>query len=244
MLHYGLIGKSLKHSFSKDYFTSKFEKLHINANYSLCELTTIEEIKSIFSKEWQGLNITIPYKEQVIPFLNELDDLATQIGAVNTIQFGKKGGKIWLKGYNTDAIGFKQTLTPLLKEHHTQALVLGTGGASKAVIYVLTQLNIPYLNVSREAGLNKLGYDELTSELISTHTLIINTTPLGMFPDLESYLNIPYNAIGEKHLLYDLVYNPVKTQFLLQGEAQGATIKNGLEMLINQAEAAYKIWNQ
>ena len=244
MLHYGLIGKLLKHSFSKDYFTSKFEKLHIDANYSLCELANIEEIKDVFSKQWQGLNVTIPYKEQIIPFLNEVDDLATQVGAVNTIQFSKKEGQTWLKGFNTDVIGFETTLKPLLQTHHTRALVLGTGGASKAVTYVLTQLNIPYVYVSREAGLNKLGYEELTSELISTHTLIINTTPLGMFPDLESYPNIPYNAISEKHLLYDLVYNPVKTQFLLQGETHGATIKNGLEMLINQAEAAYKIWNQ
>ena len=244
MLHYGLIGKSLKHSFSKDYFTSKFEKLHIDANYSLCELANIEEIKDVFSKQWQGLNVTIPYKEQIIPFLNEVDDLATQVGAVNTIQFSKKEGQTWLKGFNTDVIGFETTLKPLLQTHHTRALVLGTGGASKAVTYVLTKLNIPYVYVSREAGLNKLGYDELTSEIISTHTLIINTTPLGMFPDLESYPDIPYKAIGEKHLLYDLVYNPVKTQFLLQGEARGATIKNGLEMLINQAEAAYEIWNQ
>jgi len=244
MLHYGLIGKSLKHSFSKDYFTSKFEKLHIDANYSLCELANIEEIKDVFSKQWQGLNVTIPYKEQIIPFLNEVDDLATKIGAVNTIQFSKKEGQTWLKGFNTDVIGFETTLKPLLQTHHTRALVLGTGGASKAVTYVLTKLNIPYVYVSREAGLNKLGYDELTSEIISTHTLIINTTPLGMFPDLESYPDIPYKAIGEKHLLYDLVYNPVKTQFLLQGETRGATIKNGLEMLINQAEAAYEIWNQ
>lgn len=244
MLHYGLIGKSLKHSFSKDYFTSKFEKLHIDANYSLCELANIEEIKDVFSKQWQGLNVTIPYKEQIIPFLNEVDDLATQVGAVNTIQFSKKEGQTWLKGFNTDVIGFETTLKPLLQTHHTRALVLGTGGASKAVTYVLTKLNIPYVYVSREAGLNKLGYDELTSEIISTHTLIINTTPLGMFPDLESYPDIPYKAIGEKHLLYDLVYNPLKTQFLLQGEARGATIKNGLEMLINQAEAAYEIWNQ
>ena len=244
MLHYGLIGKSLKHSFSKDYFTSKFEKLHIDADYSLCELANIEEMRDVFSKKWQGLNVTIPYKEQIIPFLNEVDDLATQVGAVNTIQFSKKEGQTWLKGFNTDVIGFETTLKPLLQTHHTRALVLGTGGASKAVTYVLTQLNIPYVYVSREAGLNKLGYDELKSEIISTHTLIINTTPLGMFPDLESYPDIPYKAIGEKHLLYDLVYNPVKTQFLLQGEAHGATIKNGLEMLINQAEAAYEIWNQ
>ena len=210
----------------------------------MCELASIEEIKDVFSKKWQGLNVTIPYKEQIIPFLNEVDDLATQIGAVNTIQFSKKEGQTFLKGFNTDVIGFETTLKPLLQTHHTRALVLGTGGASKAVTYVLTKLNIPYVYVSREAGLNKLGYEELTSEIISTHTLIINTTPLGMFPDSESYPNIPYNAISEKHLLYDLVYNPVKTQFLLQGEARGATIKNGLEMLINQAEAAYEIWNQ
>lgn len=244
MHHYGLIGKSLKHSFSKDYFISKFEKLHIDADYSLCELATIEYVKYTFSKDWQGLNVTIPYKEQIIPFLNEVDDLAKKIGAVNTIQFSQKNGQPWLKGYNTDVIGFETTLKPLLKKHHTKALVLGTGGASKAVTYVLTQLNIPYLYVSREAGINKLSYDELTSEIIASNRLIINTTPLGMFPDVESFPDIPYKAIGEKHLLYDLVYNPLKTQFLLKGEAQGATIKNGLEMLINQAEAAYKIWNE
>lgn len=244
MKHYGLIGKSLKHSFSKDYFTSKFEKLHINADYSLCELATIEDVKYTFSKDWQGLNVTIPYKEQIIPFLNEVDDLAKKIGAVNTIQFSQKNGQTWLKGFNTDVIGFETTLKPLLQTHHTHALVLGTGGASKAVTYVLNQLNIEYVYVSREAGINKLGYEELTSEIMSTHTLIINTTPLGMFPDVESFPEIPYHTIGEKHLLYDLVYNPVKTQFLLQGEARGATIKNGLEMLVNQAEAAYKIWNE
>ncbi|HRS67831.1 MAG TPA: shikimate dehydrogenase [Paludibacteraceae bacterium] len=244
MLHYGLIGKSLTHSFSKDYFTNKFEKEKIDADYSLCELESIEEVKGVFSKEWKGLNVTIPYKEQIIPFLNELDEIAATVGAVNTIKIGKKSGQKWLKGFNTDVIGFETTLTPLLQKHHTHALLLGTGGASKAVAYVLERLNISFLYVSREAGLNKLGYDELSSDLIETHTLIINTTPLGMFPDIDGYPDIPYRAVGKKHLLYDLIYNPAKTQFLIEGEMRGATIKNGLDMLIKQAEVAYKIWKQ
>lgn len=243
MKHYGLIGKSLKHSFSKDYFTDKFEKEGLDANYSLCELDSISNLDTIFANNWQGLNVTIPYKEQIIPYLNEVDELATNIGAVNTIKFSQKKGKIELKGYNTDVIGFEQTLRPLLKSHHTQALVLGTGGASKAVTYVLNKLNISYSFVSRKAGINKLAYDELNDEIITTHTLIINTTPLGMFPDIEGYPDIPYNAIGKRHLLYDLVYNPNKTLFLLKGEQRGAIIKNGLDMLVTQAEESYKIWN-
>ena len=243
MKHYGLIGKSLKHSFSKDYFTDKFEKEGLDANYSLCELDSISNLDTIFANNWQGLNVTIPYKEQIIPYLNEVDELATNIGAVNTIKFSQKKGKIELKGYNTDVIGFEQTLKPLLKSHHTQALVLGTGGASKAVTYVLNKLNISYSFVSRKAGINKLAYDELNAEIITTHTLIINTTPLGMFPDIEGYPDIPYNAIGKRHLLYDLVYNPNKTLFLLKGEQRGAIIKNGLDMLVTQAEESYKIWN-
>jgi len=243
MKHYGLIGKSLKHSFSKDYFTDKFKKEGLNANYSLCELDSISNLDTIFANNWQGLNVTIPYKEQIIPYLNEVDELATNIGAVNTIKFSQKKGKIELKGYNTDVIGFEQTLRPLLKSHHTQALVLGTGGASKAVTYVLNKLNISYSFVSRKAGINKLAYDELNDEIITTHTLIINTTPLGMFPDIEGYPDIPYNAIGKRHLLYDLVYNPNKTLFLLKGEQRGAIIKNGLDMLVTQAEESYKIWN-
>jgi len=244
MKHYGLIGKSLNHSFSKDYFTNKFEKEGLDANYLLCELDSISKVNTIFAKNWQGLNVTIPYKEQIIPYLNEVDELAATIGAVNTIQVRQKEGKIWLKGYNTDVIGFEQTLRPLLKSHHTQALVLGTGGASKAVIYVLKKLNISYSCVSREAGIDKLSYDELNAEIITTHTLIINTTPLGMFPDIEGYPDIPYSAIGERHLLYDLVYNPKETVFLKKGKDFGANIMNGLNMLQLQAEAAYKIWNE
>ncbi len=242
MKHYGLIGKLLKHSFSKDYFINKFEKEVVFADYSLCELDMINNVENIFARKWNGLNVTIPYKEQIIPFLDELDELAATIGAVNTIRFTQKDGKRWLKGYNTDAIGFQQTLQPLLLPHHTQALVLGTGGASKAVVYVLDKLKISYLYVSREAGVGKLSYDELDAEIIDTHKLIINTTPLGMFPKSESYPDIPYRAIGSKHLLYDLVYNPEKTLFLSKGEAQGAVIKNGLEMLVKQADAAYSIW--
>ena len=241
MLHYGLIGKSLKHSFSKDYFTSKFERAHIDADYSLCELANIEEIKDVFSKKWQGLNVTIPYKEAIIPFLDELDETAQKVGAVNTIRFLSDGR---LKGYNTDVIGFEQTLKPLLKPYHTNALVLGTGGASKAVTYVLKRLGINFKLVSRTKTAERLCYTDLSQSLIESNLLIVNTTPIGMHPNINVQPPIPYQFLSNRHLLYDLVYNPLQTKFLSNGKAVGATTQNGLAMLEAQAEASYKIWKE
>lgn len=240
--HYGLIGKSLTHSFSQKYFTRKFKEEAIAADYASCEIQKIEDCQALFTNNFNGFNVTIPYKETIIPYLTKLDDTAREVGAVNTIKVTKDGNKKVLIGYNTDVIGFEQSLIPLLKSHHKNALILGTGGASKAVAYVLTRLNISFEYVSREAGVHKLSYHELSQQLITDSSLIINTTPLGMFPDTSSYPNIPYSALTENHLLFDLVYNPEETEFLKKGKALGSNIKNGLEMLELQAEAAYKIW--
>jgi shikimate dehydrogenase len=181
--------------------------------------------------------VTIPYKEQVLSYLDAIDSTAQKIGAVNCIAI--HAGK--LKGYNTDVIGFADSLKPLLQPHHTDALILGTGGASLAVAYALGQLGIRYTKVSRAVG--DIVYADLRPEHVATHTLIINTTPVGMFPDVTSSPDIPYEAITDKHLLYDLIYNPAETAFLAKGKAQGATIKNGHELLVLQAEASWQIWN-
>lgn len=242
MKHYGLIGRTLGHSFSKNYFTRKFSEQHIAADYALCEVASPDDFATLLAGDWSGLNVTIPYKTAIIPYLDRLDDTAAAIGAVNTIKFANADGKRRLIGYNTDAIGFEQSLRPLLRPHHKRALVLGTGGASKAVTFVLDKLGIEWIYVSREAGPRRLDYAETDREAIATHTLIINTTPLGMFPDAESYPDIPYKALTSKHLLFDLVYNPAQTAFMARGEHYGATTKNGLEMLHLQAEAAYHIW--
>ena len=234
---FGLIGYPLTHSFSPGYFARKFTEEEIaDAQYDLYPLSQIDEFTSL--KDIVGLNVTIPYKEQVIPYLDELSDEAKSIGAVNTIHFidGKK------VGYNTDVIGFKDSLEPLLnKEKETSALVLGTGGAAKAVWYVLEQLKIPFYKVSRTKG--DISYADITSELIRSSHLIVNTTPLGMSPNIDAAPELPYDALSSQHLLYDLIYNPEKTLFLKQGEIHQARIKNGLEMLILQAEASWKIWN-
>lgn len=237
---YGLIGYPLTHSFSPAYFKKKFAGQNINAVYEAFPITAIEELPALISsmRGLEGLNVTIPYKETVIGYLDELDDTAKEIGAVNCITI-KNGYK---KGYNTDATGFEQSLNPLLQPQHTHALILGTGGSSKAVAYVLKQLGIPFRLVSRNAGEGDMGYEALTAELITKHKLIINTTPLGMYPAVDAMPPIPYDAVGAQHLLFDLIYNPEETKFLLQGKAQGAVTKNGFEMLQLQAEAAWDIW--
>lgn len=191
----------------------------------------------------RGLNITIPHKVNVLPFLNETDDAAAKIGAVNCISIEQKEGRKWLKGYNTDAFGFAESLKPYLKPHHTRALILGDGGAAKAVKYVLDQLNIAYLSVVRTAVPGAITYEEISEELISTHHVIINTTPLGTFPNIETAPALPYQLISAQHLAYDLVYNPEETEFLKKAKAQGAAIRNGLEMLHLQAERSWFIWN-
>ncbi len=242
MKHYGLIGRTLVHSFSQAYFTQKFANEGIAADYTLRSVATLDLLPAALAEAWDGLNVTMPYKTAVVPLLDALAPEAQKIGAVNTIKFEGQGSDRRTTGYNTDAIAFEQSLRPLLAKHHDKALVLGTGGASRAVTFVLDKLGIDWIYVSREAGPHRLDYAETDADVVAANRLIINTTPLGMYPDVEGYPDIPYHALTPQHLLFDLVYNPAKTQFLAKGEAYGATIKNGTEMLHLQAEAAYKIW--
>jgi shikimate dehydrogenase len=242
MKQFGLIGYPLGHSFSKKYFEEKFVTQNLQGcSFELFPIEKVEDFTEIISnnKNLQGLAVTIPHKETVMPLLTEISDAAKVIGAVNCIKI--TDGKTI--GYNTDVIGFEKSLLPLLQQHHTKALVLGTGGASKAVQYVLKKLTIPFLLVSRNKSDDTITYENISAEIMQTHTLIINTTPLGMTPNEEGFVDIPYRLLTSKHLMYDLIYKPEKTLFLQKGEAQGCTIKNGFEMLILQAEANWGIWN-
>lgn len=242
MKQYGLIGYPLSHSFSKGYFAEKFLKENItDANYDVFPLEKIDDFTALYQNKENliGLNVTIPYKQQVIPFLDELDETSANIGAVNTVKF-TQGKRI---GYNTDAYGFEMSLKPMLQSHHTNALILGTGGASKAVEYVLKKLGISFQYVSRNKSDHTISYEQLDEFIIHNSKLIINSTPIGMYPNVDVAPNIPYNAISEKHLLYDLVYNPEETLFLKKGKEKGAQTKNGLEMLYLQAERSWQIWN-
>jgi len=239
---FGLIGYPLSHSFSKKFFTDKFQLEGIDdCRYELFPIEKIEDLNTLLAKhiDLSGLNVTIPYKELVIPFLHELSPAVQSIGACNCISI--VNGK--LIGYNTDVIGFQKTFEPKLKSHHTKALVLGTGGAAKAVHHVLKSKGIEFIEVSRTARGKIISYDQLGEDLVSSHTLIINTTPLGMYPDVEIAPELPYHAMGPEHYLYDLVYNPNPTLFLKKGMQQGATTENGSEMLRIQAEESWKIWN-
>ncbi|GAB3541136.1 shikimate dehydrogenase [Pontibacter brevis] len=243
MRKFGLIGKKLGHSFSKKYFTEKFEREGIqDAQYELYELPEARELKLLLQQEPElvGLNVTVPYKEDVIPLLDELDEAAAKIGAVNTIRISE--GKT--KGFNTDYIGFKSTLEEFYPEaERKQALVLGTGGAAKAVWAALDALQVPFRSVSRNPAAQELSYGQLTPDLLQDYNLIINTTPLGMHPHTESLPELPYEALTEQHYLYDLVYNPEQTLFLEKGAIVGAQVHNGLNMLYRQADAAWSIWN-
>jgi len=237
MKTYGLIGKNISYSFSRNYFNNKFKNENIsNSQYVNFDIDNLSELSNIFNINNYGFNVTIPYKETIIPYLNSLDFHAEQIGAVNIIQI-KKGKKI---GFNTDWIGFKKSLEPLLKLHHTKALILGTGGASKAVIYALKQLQIQTLIVSRNG---EITYEDLSEEIIQNHTIIINCTPVGTFPDTDLAPEIPYQFITKNHLVYDLIYNPAETLYLKKCKENGAVTKNGLQMLEIQAEESWKIWN-
>ncbi|WCM42635.1 shikimate dehydrogenase [Flavobacterium sp. CBA20B-1] len=237
MKTYGLIGKNISYSFSRNYFNNKFNKESIlNTQYINFDIDNLSELNLLFKDKYQGFNVTIPYKEAIIPYLDELDIHAEKIGAVNTIKIENEK-KI---GYNTDWIGFKKSIATLLEVHHTKALILGTGGASKAVIYALEQLQIETLLVSRSG---KTTYNDLSEDIIQNHKIIINCTPLGTFPNTETAPKIPYKLLTNNHLAYDLVYNPAETLFLKNCKKQGATIKNGWEMLQIQAEEAWKIWN-
>ena len=243
MKTFALVGRNISYSFSRRYFAEKFAKEQIaNCEYINFDISTIEELPTLIrsTPTLSGMNVTIPYKEAILPLLDEQDDALIAIKACNTIKLLPSGK---LKGYNTDYIGFRDSLVPYLKPHHHSALILGTGGASKAVAFALDQLEIPCQLVSRERSTVAISYKELTQELIEAHPLIINTTPLGTFPKVADFPPIPYQWITSRHLLYDLIYNPERTTFLCKGAAQGATILNGYPMLVLQAEAAWKIWN-
>lgn len=241
---FGLVGRNISYSFSKGYFTEKFNTENFAGctyeNFDIPEISAFTEIIKNIS-DLEGLNVTIPYKETVIPFLGKLSKKATLIGAVNTIKITKKGT---LKGYNTDCYGFKKSLEPLLQQHHKKALILGTGGASKGVAFALDQLDITYTFVSREAKENGIDYDRINATTFDNYQIIINATPLGTSPQVDLCPLIPYEFFTEKHIAFDLIYNPAETQFLKNAKQQGAQIKNGLDMLIFQAEKAWKIWNK
>jgi len=243
----GLIGYPLGHSFSKKYFAEKFEKEDIKGfTYENFEIETAVEILTVVkdNPELIGLNVTIPHKQAVIKSLDELDETAKGIGAVNTIKITERNGKKHLTGYNTDITGFEKSLEKGLKPYHSHALILGTGGAAKAVEYVLQKRNIAFRYVSRSKAKAGLTYDDLNAEIMAIHKLIINTTPLGMHPAVDKAPELPYNLIGNEHYLFDLVYNPPETMFMRKGKENGAYAQNGQEMLIGQAEAAWEIWTK
>ncbi|RZL37878.1 MAG: shikimate dehydrogenase [Pedobacter sp.] len=246
MKTYGLIGYPLSHSFSKKYFSEKFiNEGFVNLKYELFPIEDINALPDLLSKNpsISGLNVTIPHKVSVLPFLHDIDAAAEKIGAVNCICVRSFEGDTYLKGFNTDAYGFEMSLKPLLKPQHNKALIFGDGGAAKAVKYVLEKLGIEYQVVVRKTTPGKILYSDITSEILKSHKLLINTTPLGMSPDVDSFPDIDYKQLSKEHLAYDLVYNPLETAFLAKAAAEGAEIKNGLEMLYKQAEKAWCIWN-
>lgn len=241
---YGLIGYPLSHSFSKAYFTAKFERERfVDFNYINCEIENLNELKSIIQVEkLLGFNVTIPYKISIIPFLDSITEQAEKIGSVNTVVVDKQ---FKLEGYNTDYIGFRETIKPLLKSYHTHAFILGSGGSSKTVAFVLDELNIEYKIITRSPiAFNHIGYCQLTAFDIQNTPLIINCTPVGMFPEINNCPDIPYDGIDKSHLLIDLIYNPIESLFLRNGRERGAKTMNGYSMLIRQAEEAWKIWQK
>ncbi|MBL55629.1 MAG: shikimate dehydrogenase [Flavobacteriales bacterium] len=244
----GLIGYPLTHSFSAKYFAEKFDKEGISGfSYENFEIPQIEDFPDVIKNnpELVGLNVTIPYKEKIIPYLDELDEDAKEIGAVNTIKVIQTEHGVKLKGYNTDIHGFRETLKPLLKMHHYKALILGTGGAAKAVEYVLKKIGLDVLYVSRNPqSENERSYHELNDVAVKNFPVIINSTPLGMHPKVEECPALPYEYLTEDNLLYDLIYNPAETLFMKKGTEKGAITKNGLGMLKLQAEKAWEIWNE
>ncbi len=247
MKKYGLIGYPLKHSFSKGYFNEKFASEGIDAEYVNFEIPTIALFKDVIANnpDLCGLNVTIPYKEKVIPYLDGLSNNAQNIGAVNVIRIERpKKGQVKLIGDNSDIIGFMESIKPLLLPHHKKALILGTGGASKAVYHGLRNLGVEGVYVSRTAKEGQLTYKDLTEEVMKEYTVIVNCTPVGMYPHVDECPDIPYQWITSEHLLYDLLYNPNTTLFMKKGEAQGAVTKNGLEMLLLQAFAAWEMWQR
>jgi shikimate dehydrogenase len=243
MHKFGLVGRNISYSFSRKYFSEKFEREGIAAVYENFDLQDIKEFPEVIANnpELKGLNVTIPYKEVIFPFLDTLDPVAREIGAVNTIKVSEDGK---LTGYNTDYFGFTEALKPHLKPHHQNALILGTGGASKAIDYALKSLNITTQFVSRKASKKAISYEDLSKEILETHTVIVNTTPLGTYPKVEEYPALPVQHMGTKHLLFDLIYNPPKTALMQLAESRGATVLNGQKMLELQALKAWEIWNR
>jgi len=244
---YGLFGFPLGHSFSRGFFTEKFEKEKIDAEYLNFEIPSIDEYIATLdaNPELKGHNVTIPYKQQVMPFLDELSDEAKAIGAVNVVRVSNTDGKRYLKGYNSDVIGFVDSLRPLLAPIHTAALILGTGGASKAVKYGLEKkLGMETLYVSRTAKPGMITYEQVTPEILSKYQVIVNCSPVGMHPHVDECPDIPYEALTSDNVLFDLVYNPLETLFMKKGKANGAIVKNGLEMLHLQAIASWEFWNE
>lgn len=246
MRKFGLIGYPLSHSFSKKFFTEKFKDEQIaGCEYELYPIAHIDQFAKLIADdpELEGINVTIPYKVQVLPFLNEMDEAATEIGAVNCISIELRNAERWLKGYNTDAYGFEESLKPLLGPDHGKALIFGDGGAAKAIKYVLNKLNISFLVVTRKPSDTSILYDAVDEALLKEYTVLVNTTPLGMSPNADTYPDIPYQFLTDKHVAYDLVYNPEETLFLKQVKDKGGKTKNGLEMLHLQAIRSWEIWN-
>ena len=242
---YGLIGYPLGHSFSIGYHNQRFADEGIDAEYVNFEIPTIDQLREVLGQnpDLKGLNVTIPYKEKVIEFLDYISPEARAIGAVNVIRVIHEGKNIKLKGYNSDVIGFTQSIEPMLESHHKQALVLGTGGASKAVAYGLKSLGVEPVFVSRYERPGTIQYDSITPEVVHEYPVIVNCTPLGMFPKIDTCPQLPYEALDDKNILYDLIYTPDETLFMRLGARQGAAVKNGLEMLLLQAFASWEFWN-
>ncbi|WP_034258930.1 shikimate dehydrogenase family protein [Altibacter lentus] len=241
MARYGLIGKNIAYSFSRTFFTYKFEKEQRPDTYQNFDIQTLEDFPAILKNhaDLRGLNVTIPYKEAIIPYLDKVDKEAAAIGAVNTIKIHKDGS---LVGYNTDHYGFAKALADLLPLRGKTALILGTGGASKAIAYVLKTMDFEYLFVSRTPAALELSYKDVTSELLSRYFLIINCTPLGTFPNTEAFPPLPYQGLTKDHVLFDLIYNPTQTEFMKRGFAKGARVSNGMKMLEYQAKKSWSIW--
>jgi len=244
---FGLIGSELSHSFSRKFFLEKFSSDGIDNEYLNFELENISQLSHVIAShpDLEGLNVTIPYKEQVIKYLDYTDKSAAEIHAVNTIRIHRTGHHISLHGYNTDILGFQESIRPMIQKYHHKAIVLGTGGASKAVVKAFENLKIETILVSRnpeEKG--ELSYNDLDEDVMENYKIIVNTTPIGTYPNIEGCPAIPFELITNKHLLFDLVYNPEVTEFLKQGKKRGAIVKNGLEMLHLQALASWEIWNR